>query len=58
MQASRQIEPSRLHVFRDCFEAGMDFETAIGCAGLDTCNIATKEVLRRTWDRWERRFNS
>jgi hypothetical protein len=40
---SKQIE-----TFRDCHEAGMDYEMALGCSGLDDCAEA-----RRLWAAYE-----
>ena len=48
----------QLSAFRNCFEAGMDFETAIGCAGLADKKPETLEMLRRWWDALETNFNS
>jgi len=45
----------KLTAFRNCFEAGMDFETALGCAGLSDQSEDTIEVLRRYWDNLEAR---
>ena len=43
----------KLDELRNCFEAAMDFDTAIGCAGLSDYPEVTIAVLRRLWDRWE-----
>lgn len=48
----------KLNAFRDCFEAAMDFETALGCSGLSDLPGATQEVLKRQWARWEERFGN
>lgn len=52
----RRRAAPKLNAFRDCFEAAMDFETALSCAGLSEQPEATKEVLKRQWDLWEARF--
>lgn len=56
--AAARREFPKLNAFRDCFEAAMDFDTAIGCAGLSDQPEATKAVLKRQWDRWETRFQN
>ena len=43
----------KLDALRNCFEAAMDFDTAIGCAGLSYVPEGTIALLRRLWDRWE-----
>lgn len=48
----------KLTEFRNCFEAGMIFEEAIGCAGLSDKSAEVIEVLRNCWDRWERSFSA
>lgn len=48
----------KLTAFRNCFEASMDFETALGCAGLADKSEDVIEVLRAQWNRWETVFNS
>lgn len=48
---------SKLHAFRDCFEAAMDFDTALGCAGMSELSDAVIEMLRRQWNRWEAACN-
>ena len=45
----------KLSEFRNCFEAGMDFETALGCAGLSDIKAEAIEVLRRFWASLEER---
>jgi hypothetical protein len=40
---------SKARQLRDLFEAGMDFETALGCLGL----TERAEEFRDRWDRWE-----
>ncbi len=63
MIAIRNVSPElraaapRLNTFRDCFEASMDFETALGCAGLADLPAATIEVLRNSWIRWTVQFD-
>lgn len=43
---------SKFTAFRDCFEGGMDFETAFLCCGFaDTENA--REQLGRLWAKWE-----
>lgn len=42
----------KLTAFRNCFEAGMDFDTALGCSGLYAHPFAHK-ALRSVWNRWE-----
>ena len=44
---------SKTNQLRDLFEAGMDFETALGCLGL----TEQAEDFRSRWDRWEAAFN-
>ena len=42
--------PSKaLSEFRNCFEASMTFEEALGCAGLAGKPAAQIEVLRNWW---------
>jgi hypothetical protein len=49
MQTTSQ---TKFTAFRDCFEAGMDFETAFLSAGfVDTTNA--RDHLGRLWARWE-----
>lgn len=48
----------KLNAFRDCFEASMDFETALGCAGLADKPTEQVSTLRDCWNRWEATFNS
>ncbi len=43
----------KLDAFRNCFEAAMDFETALGCAGLSEVPEGTINALRHVWSRWE-----
>ncbi len=43
----------KLTAFRNCFEAGMDFEAALGCSGLSTAPAGSIAALRNVWDRWE-----
>lgn len=43
----------KLTAFRNCFEAGMDFDTALGCAGLSEAPAASITALRNVWARWE-----
>lgn len=43
----------RTDELHDCFEASMDYETALGCAGLEDT-----DENRRRWQRMERVFNS
>jgi hypothetical protein len=54
MEARRAFP--KLNTFRDCFEAAMDVDTALGCAGLSDLPEASVEVLKRQWNRWEERF--
>ena len=44
---------SRARELRNLFEAGMDFDTALGCLGLS--EKATD--FRASWDRWEADFS-
>ncbi len=43
----------KLTAFRNCFEAGMDFDTALGCAGFVDLPEGSIRVLRNAWARWE-----
>jgi hypothetical protein len=51
MNAPRKFNgPSKkLSEFRNCFEAGMDFDTALGCAGLSDIKPEAVDVLRGWW---------
>ena len=43
--------PSKaLSEFRNCFEAGMSFDEALGCAGLSGKSEDVIRVLRNWWD--------
>ncbi len=44
---------SRARELRNLFEAGMDFDTALGCLGLSE----RAADFRASWDRWEADFN-
>ncbi|MEY9676057.1 hypothetical protein ABIE93_005991 [Bradyrhizobium elkanii] len=48
----------KLTAFRNCFEASMTFEEAIGCSGLSDKSPEVIEVLRNCWDKWERSFSA
>lgn len=43
----------KLTAFRNCFEAGMTFKEALGCAGLSEKPAEVIEVLRNFWNRLE-----
>ena len=43
------LKGPKLAAFRNCFEAAMDYETALGCAGLEN-----QPALRVYWDYMER----
>lgn len=43
---------SKARQLRDLFEAGMDFETALGCLGL----TERADDFRSSWERWEANF--
>lgn len=48
-----------LGALRDCFEAGMDFDTAIGCAGLAEKKPEIVEMLHdRLWAIWKAQAES
>ena len=61
-RATRTAEVRRqfpkLNTFRDCFEAGMDVDTALGCSGLSEVPEITVAMLKRQWVRWEARFEN
>jgi hypothetical protein len=42
--------------FRNCFEASMTFEEALGCAGFADKDPAVIDVMRFFWDTMERNF--
>lgn len=44
--------------FRNCWEASMTFDEALGCAGLADKPDTLKEVLRRFWINWEQSFET
>ncbi len=44
------IKTPRTVEFRNCFEAGMDYETALNCVG-----FADQPALRVWWDYMERK---
>jgi hypothetical protein len=46
------LKSPRTTTFRNCFEGGMDYETALGCAGL-----LDQPALRIYWDHMERQNN-
>lgn len=46
----------KLTAFRNCFEASMTFDEAIGCSDLSEKPPEVIEILRATWDRWESSF--
>jgi hypothetical protein len=46
----------KLTVFRDCWEASMTFEEALGCSGLSEKSPEIIAVLRNLWDSLERHF--
>lgn len=43
------IKAPRVTAFKNCFEAAMDYDTALGCAGLPD-----QPALRVWWDHMER----
>jgi hypothetical protein len=49
------MDTPKLIAFRNCFEAGMDFETALGCAGLSHHKPEVLFILHRAWMKWETR---
>lgn len=60
LSLKREMEMTKapkLTAFRGCFEAGMDFETAIGCAGLSGAPEASIDALRNVWARWEAAYD-
>ncbi len=57
-RASVRRDAPKLNAFRDCFEASMDFDTALGCSGLYDLPDVTKEILRNLWNKWEARFEN
>lgn len=48
----------KLTAFRNCWEASMTFEEALGCAGLADSKPELIEVLRRFWDGLEKQFSA
>ena len=44
--------------FRNCWEASMTFEEALGCAGLAGKPADLIEVLRQAWNGWEQSFSA
>jgi hypothetical protein len=57
-RASTRRDTPKLNALRDCFEGAMDFDTALGCAGLSDLPDVTIDALRRLWDKWEARFEN
>ena len=41
-------ESNKFHEFRNCHEAGMDYDTAVSCAGLD--HQREHPMLRKMWE--------
>ncbi len=56
-RAAARREFPKLNTFRDCFEGAMDFDTALGCAGLSDQPDVTKAILKRLWDKWEAAYS-
>jgi hypothetical protein len=46
----------RMLTFRNCFEAAMDFDTALGCAGMSELDETTIAQLKAMWNAWEAAF--
>ena len=57
-RAAARREFPKLNTFRDCFEGAMDFDTALGCAGLSDLPEITNEVLKRLWAKWEAAYDT
>lgn len=47
------LKAPKLCTFRNCFEASMDYETALGCSGLKD-----QPALRTFWNYLERQYEN
>ena len=49
-------ESNKFHEFRNCHEAGMDYDTAVSCAGLD--HQREHPMLRKMWEYLGRNYEA